>query len=133
MSEARSVNVSLYIEGFKESPEAFARKLGISPDKLITQGVINPGHKVPSKFNYIQIFSKLAEEQDLDKHILSLLDRIGDLEKFKNEVRDCNIGINTVVYIDKGETTPKCSMFLTKETLQKISDISCEMDFDIYA
>ncbi|MFK7874148.1 MAG: DUF4279 domain-containing protein [Oligoflexales bacterium] len=130
---SKNVRISLYVEGFEEDPEVFATRLGVEPDEMTKKGVVNPGRRIASKFSSIQLNSKLNEEDELNKHVQGLLNRINDLEKFKKGIcESCNVGINTVIYIDEGDVSPKCAMFLTNDTLKQIADLGCEIDFDIY-
>ena len=133
MADLNSVRIYLYIEGYTCASDEISEALGISPDKVSVKGQITPGHKVPARFNFLEVHSTMAETEDLDKQINSIIDKINDIEQFKAEVDDrkLNIGINTVIRLN-GEASPVCAMSLTSKTLTKLSQLGCEMDFDIY-
>ena len=115
----------------EESLQDLDSVLGLKPKKCWNKG--DPIERTILKYKVSgwSIGTEKERTQDLERHILAILERLLPKQEVISEVvKTRNLKTSLQCVIEMGDTTP--STFIDAPLVKRIADLGASIDFDIY-
>jgi hypothetical protein len=126
------ISVTFTLTGLNFKPDDITNKLGIIPTKTWLVGdLINPKTLLKRKENGWSLQSELElNNYELEDHLKNVLEKLHSQSNLLKELCLKNYGELSCIVYAIGEERP--SIHLDQELIQKIHQLNCEIDIDLY-
>lgn len=126
------IYVAFTLTDFDCGPEEITARVGITPAETWKMGeFINKKKTMRYEYNGWQVHSKPEKTEELENHLISVLEQLKIGWKFLVEIsRLYYAEISCAIYIYSDTERP--TIHFSKQVIQKIAELNADIDVDIY-
>ena len=119
----------LSIDGFTCSVAELTKRIGLQPTEAWNVGDLVPPPRFPRKFSAWRIRTRLRHSEEVERHIVDVLDQIRGYETVVRDVaRDYQVRMPGVGYYNEFNL----GFRLNADILRRIAECGMIMDLDVY-